>query len=243
MSKVSIITPSRSLKRKKNMKRFFRPVTSVGDLVASVRENVTVDHEVIVVANSLEDQGLLDFLKNEKIDKYCMNNLNAGVSRAWNMGRQLAEGEYLLFINDDVTLGKGSVEKMLEAFQDEKVGIVGPKGENWEGSGKVYETYNGEDVDVISGYCFMVRADVFDQVGGVDVNYTPAGFEEIDLNFAIREEGYIRRVIPDIEVVTQPCHGISAQSTDIVYFRNTIHTEALHLKNKEYFEKKWKIKS
>ncbi|OFZ16560.1 MAG: hypothetical protein A2X86_12250 [Bdellovibrionales bacterium GWA2_49_15] len=239
---ISIIIPTRDLKRKKNAARFFRPLTSLPDLIASIKTHVTIEHEIIVVCNDSAKSDLVDFIKQQDIKKYCFNNVNVGVSRAWNMGRQMAEGDALMFINDDVTIGAGAVETMYRALvAEEKLGIVGPKGEYWKGSAKVNETYENAEVDVISGYCFLVKTSVYDQVGGFDTAYTPAGFEEIDFNFSVSKAGFRRKVIGGLAIVTNPCHGISSLKTEIKYLYSSIHTEDLHLRNKSYFEKKWGI--
>ncbi len=243
LKKISIIVPSRQLKRDKNLKHFYRPVTSLPDLIASARQNVSIDHEMVVVVNGETDKKLLDYIHIEKVEKFCINNLNVGVSRAWNMGRQLAEGEYLLFVNDDVTIGKGAVERMMKCLEDEPtVGMVGPHGANWKGAQFTLKFEDGKTEvysDVILGFCFMVRAKDFDQVGGIDLNYTPAGMEEIDFCYSLRKHGFKMKVLANLDVVTEPRHGISALNTTVNYFNSSVNTEALHERNKAYFKNKW----
>ena len=41
---------------------------------------------------------VFDKLHNHpRIDKYCFNNLNAGVSRSWNIGINMAEGKICFY--------------------------------------------------------------------------------------------------------------------------------------------------
>lgn len=242
MSLVSIIIPSRHLKRQKNPRRFFSKVTSLPDLVESIRKNFQVPYEVIVVCNGEEDPRLARYVKEARIEKYAICNLNAGVARAWNIGRQLSEGDCLLFLNDDVVVGGSNVESFLEVMRrDEKAGVVGRQGGMWKNGEHWY--FTGEErievADAISGYAFAVLAKVFDEVGGFDVAYTPAGFEEIDFCFAVKSKGYRNYVVPQAEFVTEPLHGISAIGGRINYFRNDIHCDELHRRNKEYFLSKW----
>lgn len=242
LKKLSIIVPSLVLKRKKNPKHFYRKLTSLPDLLESVEKYVKVDSEIVLIVNGDVDPKLEPYVRSKGVNKYCINNLNTGVSRAWNIGRQLSEGEYLLYISDDVTLGEGAVEKMIATLDEEpEVGVVGHDGGMWKNGG--YTQHGGFTeptyVDVILGYCFMVRAKDFDKVGGFDVNFTPAGMEEVDFCISMGAHGLKIKVLPEIKVFTEPRHGISARSTKVQYFNSEVHTEELHERNKEYFKNKW----
>lgn len=243
MTKASIIIPTRQLKRDKNIRFFYKKISSLSDLLADIKDNVVIEHEVIVVCNGIKDKDLIEYVQSSAlVDKYAVLNQNSGVSRAWNIGRMLAEGEMLLFINDDVKLGKNAVETMYEYLNgNDKVGEVGPKGGLWHGdsSGERTGLEKPEEADEISGFCFMTKVAVYDEVAGFDIAYTPAGFEEIDYSFKVRKAGYKCMVVPNLDIHTEPCHGISARNEDIVYFDNTINTKVLHEKNRSYFLDKW----
>ncbi len=59
-----------------------------------------VSGEVICIFNSIE---VFDKLHNHpRIDKYCFNNLNVGVSRSWNMGINMAEGRTMFFVQSSI---------------------------------------------------------------------------------------------------------------------------------------------
>jgi len=241
--KISVIVPSRQLHRDKNLRHFNKPVSSIGDLMDDLAKNVSIAIEIIVVCNGEKDKSLVRFVrKNRHIDKYCICSHNCGVSRAWNMGRMLAEGETLCFINDDVRIGKGALEKMHEVLtSNQNVGEVGPKGGKWDccGSGTRTGQTKIEEADEVSGFCFMTKTSVFDAVFGFDVFYTPAGCEEVDFSFKVRQKGFKCLVVPGLEISTEPLHGISARNTEIRYFDNCINTQQLHEKNIRYFNEKW----
>lgn len=240
--KVSIIIPVLYLKRPLNKKRFFMPRYTIRDVLKDIQENVRVPHEVIVVCNG-DDPELQNMIATHPgIHKYCINNLNAGVSRSWNIGAQLAEGDALLFLNDDVSVGSGSVEKLYEIlFSEPDIGEVGPHGALWKGC--EHDRFVGEqlieEADAISGYCFAIRADLFRFLGGFDIAYSPAGFEEIDMSYAIRAAGKRCLVVPGLEIHHHHHHGVSAYRSDIRYFQHSIDSLKLHERNKAYFYKKW----
>jgi glycosyltransferase involved in cell wall biosynthesis len=245
---VSIIIPSRHLKRQKNLKHFYKPISSLTDLIQDLAKNIPAELacEVIVVCNGVEDQALIKFVQEEqrakRIDKYCINNLNAGVARAWNIGRHLAEGDLLLYVNDDVRIGPDAIKRMSEVMREDAIiGMLGPKGALWKDGehlrfvGEIHD----EEADAIAGFCFLLRTSVFDQVGGFDNAYTPAGLEEIDMAYAVRKLRKKCLVVAGLDIQTEPAHGISAQNTTIHYLNSKVTTQDLHLRNKKYFLEKW----
>jgi GT2 family glycosyltransferase len=237
---VSVIIPTRSFKRKKNLKYLYKKIFSIQDLYNSllIEKNI----EIIAILNGNQDSELIKFIENNNFNKYAIINQNAGVSRAWNIGRQLAEGDFLLFVNDDVVIEGNSIEQMVQEFKkNEKLAIVGPQGSIWK-NGEHFQYGNDKnilDVNVISGFCFMVRTIFFDEIGGFDTNYTPAGFEEIDFCFKTLQSGFQLKMLNGLKVFTEPVHGISGKKEDIIYFNNKINTVDLNEKNKKYFRKKW----
>jgi GT2 family glycosyltransferase len=237
---ISIIIPTRELKRSKNLKYLHKKLTSISDLINSLEKVKDSEIEVIVVINGISDQNLIDYVKNHRIiSKYAIISSNSGVSRAWNIGRNLAEGELLLFLNDDVVVKEDSIKLLSDSIKDEIV-MVGPMGSVWLSGKHSYFTEN-EDVNVISGFAFMIKSDIFDLIGGIDINFTPAGYEEVDLSFRVIKFGYQLKVIPEASFITNPVHGISAKNTQIHYFNKSINTKVLHEKNTNYFKFKWKI--
>lgn len=241
---ISVIIPVLHLSRPINPKRFFFPRYTIRDVLRDFREHVTIPCEVIIVCNG-DDPALIDFVKTDKqIDKYCLNSVNAGVARSWNMGAQLAEGSVLCFLNDDVSVGPGAIEALYHMLlSSPDIGQVGPVGARWKGA--AHERFVGEeqieDADAIAGFCFLVRADLYRRLGGFDVAYSPAGFEEIDFSFSVRKAGFRCVVVPKLPLRHYHHHGVSAYSTEIRYLSQSIETTVLHERNKAYFMAKWGV--
>ena len=218
------------------------PRSTAMDLIDDIEKNVSVEYEIIVLANNRESD-LIDFTTtNQNITKYVLNSVNPGIARSWNMGANMAEGEYLFIVNDDVRIGKNSIETIVDYMdQNPDVGVVGPRGVLWNELG--HDRYVGENsieqADAISGFAFAVRTDAYHLVGGFDVNYTPAGCEEIDFSFRINRAGLKNIVIPNLNIHHNEHHGISSHRTTIKYFTSEIDTIDLHEKNFTYLTNKW----
>lgn len=239
--KVSFIIPVLHLKRPLNKARFFMPRYTLPDVLRDLHENVSLPHEVIVICNG-QDNELVQFVASHPhIDKYCLNSVNVGVARSWNMGAEMAEGEILCYINDDVAVGKHSIEALCDLLNESQVGEVGPAGSYWVDlqHHSYAEGKQPVESDVISGFCFLVRAVTFRKLGGFDVEYSPAGYEEIDFSFRVRQAGLKCMVHPGVDIKHFHHHGVSAQKVDIAYLNKTIDTESLHAKNTAYFRRKW----
>ena len=241
---VSVIIPVLHLNRPVNTKRFFMPRYTLSEVLRDLRGNVKLSFEVIVICNG-HDPELIEFVRtHDGIDKYCINSVNAGVARSWNMGAQMAEGSALCFLNDDVSVGPGALESLYEAlFSSADIGQVGPTGARWKGA--EHECFIGEEqmenADAIAGYCFMLRDDLYRRLGGFDVAYSPAGFEEIDMSFAVRRAGFRCVVVPKLALHHYHHHGVSAYRSEIRYLSSIIDTVTLHERNKAYFKAKWGI--
>lgn len=82
------------------------------------------DIEIIVVDNGSHD-GTTNFLSNYDC-KIIVNKANLGFSKGVNQGARIAQGEYLLILNNDTMISQGFIKEMVKTFDmDEKIGVVG----------------------------------------------------------------------------------------------------------------------
>lgn len=240
--KLSIIIPVLHLTRPLNKKRFFMPRQTIADTLNEIQKNVSIPFEVIVICNG-QDSELVEFVKQHPIiTRYSLNSQNAGVARSWNMGAQLATGEILCYLNDDVSIGKNALETLCKYLEDHpEVGEIGPAGSYWRNCEhhSFVESSIPVESDVVSGFCFLIKSKLLHHLGGFDIRFSPAGCEEIDLSYRVREAGFKCFVYPNVDIKHFHHHGVSAQKVDIHYLGKVIDTETLHQINSAYFKKKW----
>ncbi|MEM3549947.1 MAG: glycosyltransferase [Candidatus Bathyarchaeia archaeon] len=99
--------------------------TSLRRLLLSILKQTTVPDEVIVVDDSdgLETKNLVEqlyarFLEKGIKLKHIMPDGNLkSISKARNLGAKEAEGNILLFLDDDVTIDKNYLEEILKVFK------------------------------------------------------------------------------------------------------------------------------
>lgn len=151
-----------------------------------------VDGELVVVLNGI---GAAD--ARAPADAVLVEQpLNRGVPAGWNLGAAAARGDVLVFANDDLELGPGSLRVLADTLAAHpEAGVIGPVGSRWDVEHGQHIEFVPEDglgqgevreVDVVSGFLFATPRSVFDELGGFDEAYTPASFEEVDYCTAVR---------------------------------------------------------
>ncbi len=175
--------------------------------------------EVIVVDNGSYEENRLkieDFLQNAPVPcKYIYRPMEFNFSRMCNLGAQEAEGELLLFLNDDVeAVCPGWLAQMVRKAVLPYVGAVGlklyyPGGKQIQHIGIVnlpegpihklqFTTddrdvygFNTRDRNVlaVTGACLMVQKEKYRQVGGMKEELRVT-FNDVDLCFGLWEQGY-----------------------------------------------------
>lgn len=136
-----------------------------------------------------------------------------GFVQACNRGAQAARGDYVVLLNNDTEVTPDWLDELLWPFEHfQRVGLTGakllyPDGRLQEAGGIVWSSANpanygrggnpheprydyARQVDYLSGACLMVPMALWQAVGGLDTAYAPAYFEDTDLAFRIREQGY-----------------------------------------------------
>jgi GT2 family glycosyltransferase/glycosyltransferase involved in cell wall biosynthesis len=183
-----------------------------------------IPFEVIIVDDCSHDETLLAGLIFHGAIRLVRNPTNLGFVRSCNRGRQAASAPYLIFLNNDTEVTEGWLDELYETLSgNEDIGIVGakllfPDGKLQECGGIIWRLGDGwnwgrgqdpndpkfcymRDVDYVSGAALMIRAHLFDQLGGFDEYYAPAYYEDTDLCFKVRESGRRTVVQPTAEVI------------------------------------------
>lgn len=147
-----------------------------------------------------------------------INNENFGYGRANNIGAEVADGEYLLFMNSDIWMDDvGPLERAVSALDEGKYGVIGFRllyedgtlqhdGLSFERHSDVHDLFivdhpgkglppvsareNGVDpVPAATGALLMMSRELFLRVGGFDDRYIRGDFEDADLCLRIAELG------------------------------------------------------
>jgi GT2 family glycosyltransferase len=173
--------------------------------------------EVIVIDDASADRTprvLQEFAKRDPRFKVLRNEQNLGFIRSCNRAAAEAAGEVIVFLNNDTLPQPGWLPPLLKVLQDyPNAGAVGgkliyPDGTLQEAGGVIFSDATGcnfgkhdrsasaplynfmREVDYCSGALLATRRELFHRLGGFDLRYAPAYYEDTDYCFALREKGY-----------------------------------------------------
>ncbi len=171
-----------------------------------------IPFEVIVVDDCSSDRTQERLADVEGIH-VLRNAENLGFIGSCNAGAAAANGELVLFLNNDTRVTAGWLEALVRCLDEApNAGLVGakliyPDGRLQEAGGIVFNDASGwnygrfddpddpryafrREADYCSGAAILLRTDLFRRLGGFDTRYAPAYYEDTDLAFAVRAAGY-----------------------------------------------------
>ena len=247
-AKVSIIIPN-----KNKLDYFQQCVRSI--LSKSSYEN----YEIIVVDTGSKEEGVLryyDRLKKRNNIKIIYWEREFNFSEVNNYGVQQAEGEYLVFLNNDTeVISPDWIESMLEHAQRPKIGAVGAKlyfaNKEVQHAGVVlgmgehriagHAFYHARGlgcfgyIDIIRNYsavtgaCLMVSREKFKEINGFDSKLI-ISFNDVDLCLKLMKAGYRNIYTP----YAQLFHYESASLGKVEHKARLINQQEV-----EYMKDKW----
>ncbi len=188
----------------------FNQVEYTRKCIESIQLNVQQKVELILVDNGSHD-GTWEFFQSIYQAKTLRNSENLGVSAGWNQGLRLAQGKYILILNNDTLLFPGTLENLVRlADSDPSIGIVGPRCNRIAGAQVVQEiSYPTQmrmeeftqqwhrenelgfaEYEWIKGVCMLIPKAAFQKIGFFDERFGKGNFEDDDYCLRARYHGY-----------------------------------------------------
>lgn len=171
-----------------------------------------VAYEVVVVDDHSPDQ-TAHVLPHVRHLRVLHNDRNLGFLHSANRGAAAASGEHVVLLNNDTQVTAGWLDELVAtADADPRVGIVGcrlvyPDRRLQEAGGIIWNSGYGwnygrgdspdlgqygyrREVDYCSGAALLVRRAVWQSLHGFDPVFAPAYYEDTDLCFRARQQGW-----------------------------------------------------
>ena len=248
--KVSIIIPNKD--QKEILERCIESIIQKTDYK---------NYEIIIVENNRTTNEIFEYYKTieqrENIrvviwkDKFNYSAIN-------NFGVKYANGEYLLFLNNDIeVIRENWLSEMLANVQRKEVGIVGAKllyPDNMVQHAGVIIGMGGiaghplsrhpaddcgyfargiiqQNLNAVTAACMLTKKEVYEKVKGFEEKLAVA-FNDIDLCLKVRKAGYL--IVYDPEALLYHHESISRGKEDTLEKRNRFEGEV------DYMAKKWK---
>ncbi len=222
-----------------------------------------INYEIIVVNNNSIDEATYDYF--EKI-KYTDNIKIIDYSKPFNFSAinnfavSNANGEYILFLNDDTeVIAEGWLASLIKEAQRPEVGAVGCKllypDDTIQHSGIIlgmglhkvaglsHRKFPGKDhgyfgraniinnVSAVTAACMMMRKEVFEEAGGFDEKNLAVAFNDVDLCLKIREKGY--------RIVYTPYAELYHHESLSRGYEDSPEKQERFLREVEYMRQKW----
>lgn len=178
------------------------------------------NYEIILVENNSTTQEIRDYYKEldgkERVRVVCWDK-EFNYSAINNFGISHAKGEYILCLNNDITvISPDWMEELLANCQRPEVGIVGARlyypdntiqhagivlgmggcaGSLFVGlarsrGGYLHKAALQQDLSAVTAACFMVKKEVFEKAGGFEEKLAVA-FNDVDFCLKVRHAGYL----------------------------------------------------
>ncbi len=163
-------------------------------LPALLDEISTLEHDIIIINNSSEDN-LVEIASRYSSVKI-IENQNTGYGRGANIGFSHTHSKYVALINPDVRLEPNIFQKLIDVMEsNEEIAVIAPRSYEYKNSKKLYQKSLSFDnnglcfIDTVSGAFMLIRKDAFDSIVGFDNNIF-LFFEENDLCRRLSKQGY-----------------------------------------------------
>lgn len=211
------------------------------------------DFELIIVDNASQD-GTVQYIKSIQAIypniKVCLNSVNKGYAGGNNDGLRIANGDYLILLNNDTLVTAGWLDALLRPFEtDSRIGLIGPitnlvgneqivklpnlNEQNFEKSAERYVRNNYNvlfETKKLGFFCVAIKREVFKKVGFLDECFGIGMFEDDDYCLRTQSLGYKL-------VVTEECFVYHKGSLSFSKLQNHQYQDLVK-RNKDIFYKK-----
>ncbi|MGG5255315.1 glycosyltransferase, partial [Neobacillus sp. SM06] len=167
------------------------------------------EYELIVVDNYSVD-GTVEWLKEQSDIKCIFNEINAGFPKGCNQGIEIATGDNILLLNNDVIVTENWLQNLVTALYSEPtIGAVGPvtnsaayystipvsfrtldEMQSFAKNYNITDSNEWEERVKLIGFCMLIKREVIEKVGLLDEIFSPGNFEDDDYSFRIQLAGY-----------------------------------------------------
>ncbi|MFV1979550.1 MAG: glycosyltransferase, partial [Rhodothermia bacterium] len=212
------------------------------------------NYEVIVVDNASDDgtpELLQEFARSVPNIRVILNDKNLGFAAANNQGLRIAEGQFLILLNNDTVVTRGWLSGLIRHLvKNPGTGILGPVTNEIGNEAKIEVGYSNLEempawadehtrknyevffsIPVLAMFCLAMRRETFETVGLLDERFGVGMFEDDDFSGRVRQAGYDVVCTEDVFVHHVGRAAFSQMKKD--------DYDRVFLENRRKYEEKW----
>jgi hypothetical protein len=190
--------------------------------------------DVVLVDNHSTDGSIEKLRAQFPGVHHVQNDANLGVAGGRNAGwayvREHVRADVLLFLDNDTVLEPGTIGALMAYLSRNPAAAIlcgkaytappsntimsagmyinfytGSIGDIGSGETDVGQYNDSGEVAACGGFCFLVTRAAFEACGGLDDDYNPYGWEDVDFCVRARQNGYQCHYVPDAVVYHKGC--------------------------------------
>lgn len=187
-----------------------------GNLEIVIVDNGSVEQATLGYFKELKSASLNDMAGNPVAVKVAHDDGDFNFSRLMNLGAEFASGEFLLLLNNDTEfIERGWLRELVSQANRKDIGCVGAKllypdrtiqhagvilglggyaahshrGFSGASAGYFCRADVVQNLSAVTAACLMVRREVYEQVGGFDIDFAVA-YNDVDFCLRVMTNGY-----------------------------------------------------
>lgn len=223
--------------------------------LSSLDEHTNYNNFEIIVVDNASADGSPDYLREWASKggnrRLILNDDNLGFAAGNNVGLAVADGDYLVLLNNDTYVTPGWLSTLYRHLErDPTLGIIGPVTNNIGNEAKIQISYSNMDemleasnlytranigkthkLHTAAFFCVMFSRSIYEQVGPLDEAFGRGFFEDDDYCRRIQQLGRSVACAEDVFIH----HHLSASFNKL----RSADRQALFEQNKALYEAKW----
>lgn len=208
--------------------------------IENIERHTDESHEFIFLDDGTPN-GLLKWLKPSVNSKVIKTDKGAGPARSYNEGIKASNGEYIVFMHNDLVVSSEWLSGMIECINSRSgIGLVGPMTNTIDGIQKdfsadylsvdEFDAYAGSfrernrnrrvQSKDLSGFCIACRRDFIPNIGGFDEVFASEEVIFKDICMRSRMEGYQNVIASDVFVNHLDTHKATREGVSEIVIRD-----------------------
>ena len=216
--------------------------------------------ELIIIDNNSQDgtkKYLAEISAKYNNIRLVLNDDNKGFGPANNQGIKVANGSYIILLNNDTVVTPGWITRLLRYLKNKDIGMVGPVTNMCGNEAIIYVPYDvvtldgfedflGDyykshtkpdffEIDMLSMYCVALRRETIEEIGLLDERFKVGTFEDTDYAQRLKVKGYKLICARDV-FIHHHCRASFGMLPNEKYLK-------IYAENRRKFEEKWGMTS